>query len=84
MDTPAAAVTPAQGGRNASVWDSLYPAQNMSSLFLEFFFFVLSFLIVVTKAMESKTGNRGGLEPLYMLVIFPEALLQVENTVRSK
>lgn len=83
MDTPAAAVTPAQGGRNASVWDSLYPAQNMSSLFLEFFF-VLSFLIVVTKAVGSKTGNRGGLEPLYMLVIFPEALLQVENTVRSK
>lgn len=83
MDTPAAAVTPAQGGWNASVWDSLYPAQNVSSLFLEIFF-VLSFLIVVTKAMESKTRNRGGLEPLYMLVIFPEALLQVENTVRSK
>lgn len=83
MDTPAAAVTPAQGGRNASVWDSLYPAQNVSSLFLDFFF-VLSFLIVVTKAMESITGKRGGLEPLYMLVIFPEALLQVENTVRSK
>ena len=51
----------------------------MSSFFLEFFF-VLSFLIVVTKAMESKTEDRGGLEPLCMLVVFPEALPQVENT----
>lgn len=81
MDTPAAAVTPAQGGWNASVWDSLYPAFFCCTQHVFFFsgiFFVLSFLIVVTKAMESKTEDRGGLEPLCMLVVFLETLLQVD------